>query len=355
MLRITVFTPKNLFFKGRFFLGIVCLLLLSFLSIIFSITLGPYDISNSEIVSYFLNLLGFDSQSITITQTAILETVRLPRILMAFVIGGGLSVSGVIMQGIFRNNLADPGIIGISAGGATGAVLAIFTGMAVLSVWIVPIFAFLGSFISLLFVFTVSTLSGKISVPTLILSGIAIGAFLNSITSAIIIFSGYIESQRQMIFWLAGGFDSARWISLKIIVPMILIPTTLAIIFSRDLNLLMLGEDQGNTIVIKIQFSRNLMLILGSIITSISVAYTGVIAFVGLIIPHMVRLVIGADNRKLIPLSFFSGAIFLLLSDTLARIIISPAEIRVGLITSFLGAPFFIYLLVSNRKNFYSL
>ena len=106
MLRITVFTPKNLFFKGRFFLGIVCLLLLSFLSFIFSITLGPYDISNSEIVSYFLNLLGFDSQSITITQTAILETVRLPRILMAFVIGGGLSVSGVIMQGIFRNNLA---------------------------------------------------------------------------------------------------------------------------------------------------------------------------------------------------------------------------------------------------------
>jgi iron complex transport system permease protein len=117
----------------------------------------------------------------------------------------------------------------------------------------------------------------------------------------------------------------------------------------------MLGEDQGNSLGIRVQFSRNLMLILGSIITSVSVAYTGVIAFVGLIIPHMVRLVIGADNRKLIPLSFFSGAIFLLLSDTLARVIISPAEIRVGLITSFLGAPFFIYLLVSNRKNFYSL
>ena len=126
-------------------------------------------------------------------------------------------------------------------------------------------------------------------------------------------------------------------------------------IFARDLNILMIGEDQAESLGIRVQFTRNFLLIIASIITSISVAYTGVIAFVGLIIPHIVRLVVGADNRILIPFTFFTGSIFVLFSDTLARTIISPAEIRVGLITSLLGAPFFIYLLITNRKNFYSL
>lgn len=355
MLRNTVQAPKQFYVKGKIIFGILFLIIISLFTIYVSINVGPYEISKRETFNFFLNYLGFKNHLISDTQIAIIQTVRLPRILMAFVVGGGLSVSGVIMQALFRNNLADPSIIGVSAGGATGAVFAIFTGIAVLSVWAIPFFAFLGSFIALFLVFGISSFAGRISVPTLILSGIAIGAFLNSITSAIILFSGDIESQRQMIFWLAGGFDSARWSGLKIIAPLVIIPSIISLIFARDLNILMIGEDQAESLGIRVQFTRNFLLIIASIITSISVAYTGVIAFVGLIIPHIVRLVVGADNRILIPFTFFTGSIFVLFSDTLARTIISPAEIRVGLITSLLGAPFFIYLLITNRKNFYSL
>ena len=265
MLRNTVQAPKQFYVKGKIIFGILFLIIISLFTIYVSINVGPYEISKRETFNFFLNYLGFKNHLISDTQIAIIQTVRLPRILMAIVVGGGLSVSGVIMQALFRNNLADPSIIGVSAGGATGAVFAIFTGIAVLSVWAIPFFAFLGSFIALFLVFGISSFAGRISVPTLILSGIAIGAFLNSITSSIILFSGDIESQRQMIFRLAGGFDSARWSGLKIIAPLVIIPSIISLIFARDLNILMIGEDQAESLGIRVQFTRNFLLIIASI------------------------------------------------------------------------------------------
>lgn len=319
--------------------------------VIVASAVGPFNIPISHTVSTLLDLIGIGDSTAKPTEQAIIQSIRLPRIFLAFLVGSALGISGGIMQGLFRNSMADPGIIGVSSGGATGAVAAIASGASTVSTLFLPLFAFIGSGVAMAAVFLIASTGGRFSMMTLLLGGIAVGSFLGAITTATIVLTDNLSVQRQIIFWIAGGMDTARWESVRIAAPIIVTGALIAVFVARDLNLLLVGEDEARALGVRVTLVRNTLLVAASLITGAAVAFSGIIAFVGLIVPHVVRLVVGADHRVLLPLSALAGGLFLLIADTAARVVLSPAELRVGILTALIGAPFFIYLLVRNRTR----
>jgi len=319
--------------------------------VIVASAVGPFNIPISHTVSTLLDLIGIGDSTAKPTEQAIIQSIRLPRIFLAFLVGSALGISGGIMQGLFRNSMADPGIIGVSSGGATGAVAAIASGASTVSTLFLPLFAFIGSGVAMATVFLIASIGGRFSMMTLLLGGIAVGSFLGAITTATIVLTDNLSVQRQIIFWIAGGMDTARWESVRIAAPIIVTGALIAVFVARDLNLLLVGEDEARALGVRVTLVRNTLLVAASLITGAAVAFSGIIAFVGLIVPHVVRLVVGADHRVLLPLSALAGGLFLLIADTAARVVLSPAELRVGILTALIGAPFFIYLLVRNRTR----
>ncbi len=313
---------------------------------------GPVAIPPADVLSVALEWLGIGDSSASDTQRAVIENIRIPRTLLAIAVGAGLGVAGVTMQGLFRNPLADPGIIGVSAGGALGAVIAIAAGLAATSTLFLPLFAFIGASLATVTVFTVGIAAGgRVSMASLLLAGVAVSSLFGAITSAIIILTSDLEAQREMVFWLAGGLEDARWNSVRIVLPIVLAGTVVLIAFARDLNLLLVGEDEARSLGVRVGFVRGLLMSVAALVTGTAVAFSGTIAFVGLVVPHSIRLLIGPDHRALVPLSALGGGLFLLVADTLARNVASPIEIRVGIITALAGAPFFLFLLIKQRRQ----
>ncbi|MXZ89815.1 MAG: iron chelate uptake ABC transporter family permease subunit, partial [Dehalococcoidia bacterium] len=263
--------------------------------------------------------------------------------------------AGATMQGLFRNPMADPGIIGVSAGGALGAVIAIAAGLTGLFFLALPLFAFAGAIAAAFLVYGIAVVGGHFSMATLLLAGVAVNAFLGAIVSAIIIFLPDNELLREVLFWLAGGLDARAWEHVRIATPLIVGSTAVLLLMSRDLNLMMLGDDEARSMGVRVGVTRVALLATAALATGAAVAVSGTIAFVGLVIPHVLRLVLGPDNRVLIPMSALGGAVFVMAADTVARMVIEPAEIRVGILTAFVGAPFFIFLLIKNKRQVYSL
>jgi iron complex transport system permease protein len=216
---------------------------------------------------------------------------------------------------------------------------------------LLPLFAFIGAFGATSFVYGIAAIGGRASMATLLLAGVAVSSFLGSMVSAIITFTSNSDLQREIIFWLAGGFDAAGWDDVRLATPPIAIGVFVAILYSRDLNLLSLGDDEATSLGVRTSFTRITLVIGATLATGAAVAFSGTIAFVGLVVPHMLRLIVGPDNRVLLPLSALGGALFMLGADTTARTIAAPAEIRVGVITAFVGAPFFLFLLAKNRTR----
>ena len=322
--------------------------------VIVAASIGPFTVPFTHTASTLLDLIGIGESNAKPTEQAIIQSIRLPRIFLAFIVGAGLGISGGIMQGLFRNSMADPGIIGVASGGAAGAVLAIATGLSTVSTFFLPLFAFVGSAVSMAVVFLIALGSGgggRFSMATLLLGGIAVSSFLGALTTATIILTNDLNVQRQIIFWIAGGFDTARWESVQIAAPIIVAGSFITIFVARDLNLLLVSEDEARALGVRVTLVRNTLLVAASLITGAAVAFSGIIAFVGLIVPHVVRLVVGADHRVLLPLSALGGGLFLLVADTAARIVLSPAELRVGVLTALIGAPFFIYLLLRSNAR----
>lgn len=317
-----------------------------------ALSTGPVTIPFIDVLSALVSWIGLGDSSASATQQAVIENIRIPRTLLAIGAGAGLGVAGVTMQGLFRNPLADPGIIGVSAGGALGAVIAIAAGLAATSTLFLPLFAFIGAGLATVIVFVVGIAAGgRVSMASLLLAGVAVSSFFGAITSAIIILTADLEAQRQMVFWLAGGLEGARWESIRIVLPIVLAGIVVLLAFARDLNLLLVGEDEARSLGVRVGFVRGLLLSVAALLTGTAVAFTGTIAFVGLVVPHSIRLVIGPDHRALLPLSALGGALFLLIADTLARNVASPIEIRVGIITALTGAPFFLFLLIRQRTR----
>ena len=312
---------------------------------------GPYAIAPQQVAAVILEWLGAGQSTASDTEKAIVSTIRLPRVILSLTVGAALGVAGAVMQGLFRNPMADPGIIGVSAGGALGAVAAIALGAQVAFPLVLPAMSFAGATTTLALVYVVASIGGRFSMAALLLAGVAISAFAAAIISAIILFTRDLEAQREMLFWLAGGLGASTWTDARIAIPPILLGIVAAVVLSRDLNLLMVSDEEARSLGVRVGLTRNTLLLASSMITGAAVAFSGTIAFVGLIAPHILRLAVGADHRALIPLSALGGGVFLLIADTLSRTVITPAEIPVGVVTALVGAPFFILLLARNKAR----
>lgn len=278
-------------------------------------------------------------------------SLRLSRIVLGIVVGASLSVAGCILQGLLRNPLAEPYLLGISSGAGLGAVIAIVMGMGgtYFGINSLPFISFIGTILTMILVYNLAKIGGRIPVQSLILAGVIVGSVFSSILLFLISLS-----QNQMvhdaIWWLLGNLQIYD-MKLLILVGLIsIIGIIIASFFSRELNIIALGEDEAIHLGINIEALKKILFIVASLITAASVSACGIIGFVGLIIPHMMRLIIGPDHRILIPSSALLGGIFLVLCDTLARTIILPAEIPIGAITALIGGPFFIFLLRTKRK-----
>jgi iron complex transport system permease protein len=268
----------------------------------------------------------------------VVAEVRLPRILTAAVVGGGLSICGVVFQGILLNPLADPYTLGVSAGAAFGASIAILLNIGFLGSYSVPVFAFIGAVGTLVFVIYLSASGGGVSSNNLILSGIIVAAIL----SAGISFLKYVADEQVsvIIFWLMGSFASRTWTDVVLTTGSVAFGTLIFIVYSRDLNLLALGDRTASSLGVDTRWVPVVLLVTASLVAAVCVSVSGIIGFVGLLVPHMMRFVSGPDNRKLIPVSLLSGAILLLGADTVTRAVL-PVEIPIGVLTALIGGPLF--------------
>lgn len=342
--------------KKKYFLKYLTLFAVLMAVIVISACLGAVRISLHETITIFASKIPFlknavDISTVNPNNITILLTIRLPRILMALLVGAGLAMCGSVFQGIFKNPLADPYILGISSGASLGAAIAIAAGTQALFLGfgLISLAAFFGAFIVMFLVYFIAKAGGKLVTNTLILSGVAVSFMCQSFISLLIIASK--ENTTRIVFWTMGSMTSANYTKLLVMLPIIFLGFLVLLSFAKDINILSSGDETAVSIGINVNRVKLLLLGLGSLITALSVAFCGVIGFVGLIVPHAVRLISGPDHKNLIPLSALSGAIFLIVCDTLARVALAPTEIPIGAITALFGAPFFIYLLVKSKRK----
>lgn len=283
-------------------------------------------------------------------QEAVLWYIRMPRILIGLMVGASLALAGAVMQGIFSNPLADPGIMGVSAGASLGAVIAISLGLTSMGMFYMPMFAFVGAFMAVSITILLTMRGGRVETATLLLAGVAISMLLGAFASGILTLMNEYRL-REFLFWMVGGLDFRRWEHVFLAIGPFLIGTTILITLGRQLNVLVLGDTEAKALGVPVMLYRLIFLFLASFITATAVCVSGAIGFVGLIIPHIVRILVGPDHRVLLPVSALAGALFLIFCDTLGRVLAAPSEIRVGIMTALLGAPYFLYLLRRVRQK----
>lgn len=299
-------------------------------ALLIGLSIGPVPIS-------WLDLSASDKQ--------IIFGLRLPRVLSAFLVGGGLALAGAIFQGLFRNPIADSYLLGVSSGASLGAAAAIVFKLAspLASFAAVSVFAFAGSLAALALVFYFGHRQGGLSIFRLLLSGLGVGLFLSSLVAIFMLMAG--EELKALIFFFLGGFASSSWDTTWVAIACIPLAAVTACHFAPELNLLLLGEETAESSGVRAARVQFIFAVLAALLTSISVSVAGLIGFIGLIVPHMIRLSCGADHRTLFPLSFFAGGIFLVLCDAAARTVMAPAELPVGIVTSLVGVPVFLYMI----------
>ncbi len=319
--------------------------------ILFSTGLGYVEVGWRDIVRIVLaGITGDAALAAGIDQVApfVVMDVRLPRILTATLVGAGLSMSGVIYQGILLNPLADPYTLGISSGAAFGAAVALVANLALLGQFSVPLFAFVGAMATLAIVLSLSTFHGQMSANTLILSGVIVGAIL----AAGISFLKYLADEQVgvIIFWLMGSFASRTWTDVVSVGAAVCLGLVVALFYARDLNIMSLGARASGSLGVENGRVRRVLLLSASLVTAVCVSVSGIIGFIGLIVPHLMRYFVGPDNRKLLPVSALAGAILLLLADTVTRAVL-PAEVPIGVLTALIGGPFFCLIFRSRQRR----
>ncbi|MCB2203611.1 iron ABC transporter permease [bacterium] len=312
-------------------------------SVLIGLRVGAYDISLPHIFHLLFQRTPSPAEA---SAYAVLHDIRLPRVLLALLVGGGLSVAGAVFQVLLRNVLADPYILGISGGASVGALVAIATGLSTVALFVQPLFAFVGAVLVVLIVYVVGS-RGRVHDNTLLLTGVMIGAFLSAIILALV--STLDRPLRNALFWLIGYLGNATIDEVLLLLPVVFILVVAAMFHAGRLNVLALGATAAQHLGISVRSTTLQLYIIASLLTAAVVSFSGAIGFVGLIIPHMCRRLFGPDHRLHIPASFLSGAVFLIISDIIARSVISPSELPVGAVTAALGAPVFIYLL--RRKS----
>lgn len=305
---------------------------------ILSLSIGSSGISLRRIISLIFEGKGTPEYSI-------IFDIRLPRIILGFAVGGALSLAGVILQGMFRNPLVEPYTLGISGGAALGVCLNIVLRLnSTLGILSMPISGFSGAVLVIFLVYSLSLRKGVLKIQGLLLTGVMI-SFISSSLIMLIMATSRTEDLHGIIFWIMGSLEEPNWLLIKVAFLVSISGLIISYLFSRDLNALSLGEEEARHLGISIEKTKRLLFILASVLTGLSVSVAGVIGFVGLVVPHFVRMFVGADHRILLIGSFLCGAIFLIFCDTIARTIISPLELPVGVITGILGGSLFVYAL----------
>jgi iron complex transport system permease protein len=333
-------------------LSMIGMALLLVLIILLAASIGSVHISLPTTFKILADKLPFVTLQHTwdSSLSTIILDLRLPRVILAGMVGAALALAGATYQGLFRNPLADPYLIGVAQGASVGAIIGFLlpVGWGISGLGLVPLLAFAGAITATLIVYMLARVGNTVPVTTLILSGVALSALLSSISSYLIINSG--NQMHGIIFWLMGSFSASKWSEVGIALPYIAVGSAVILMFSRMLNVMQLDEEQAQQLGVNVEKFKLLLLAAATLITAASVSFVGTIGFVGIIIPHAVRLIWGADHRYLLPLALLTGAVFMILADLLSRTLLAPTEIPIGVITAICGAPFFMYLLRRRKR-----
>lgn len=328
------------------------LFVLLFFAAIAGISIGPIVIPFGDTISILLNEIHLPvNQMYSAQHASVILDIRLPRVIVSGFVGAALAISGAAMQGLFRNPLVEPGYVGVSSGAALGAVCAIYFGWTAVNSWLLPGAAFIGAISVTAVILLVWRASRSKSIAMLLLLGIGINAFFSAVINIMVATSKDEQELRSIIYWLQGSLEARTWDHVLLVLVPIIAGAVILCFFGRELNIMLLGEEQAKSSGINTRFTRNMILTLSALITGCAVAVSGIIGFVGLIVPHMLRLVIGADHRLLLPASAIGGAIFLILADLVSRIVLQPITLQVGVICAIIGAPLFIVLILKSNKG----
>ena len=347
---------KNVFSKLQYRTTIMILFIGLLFSIGFFATIGTANVSPIDvykIILYNIPLIGenIDISNLQASHLTIIWNIRLPRVLFGAIVGAALSTAGAAFQGMFKNPMADPYIIGISSGAALGATIGIILKMdkSFMNISPITLLSFLGGIIAVFLVYNIARIKNKVPVTTLLLAGVAVGQFFTAIMSFLMVI--FDNDMNKIIYWTLGSLAGKGWEPIVRIGLPSIIGLLLIFMYARDLNIMLTGEESAQSLGVDVEKTKIYVLILGTFVTALSVSVSGIIGFVGLIIPHIVRLIIGPDHRILLPASALIGGIFMIFADTIARTVISPVEIPVGIITALFGGPFFIYLLKMKKRS----
>jgi iron complex transport system permease protein len=322
-----------------------------------SIGTGAVHVSPDRVAAALSGWLTGDAQALTSREALVILNIRLPRLILGAMVGAGLAVAGALMQGLFRNPLADPGLVGVSAGAGLAAAATIVLGDRLLAGVVgklpfaaLPAGAFLGGLATTTLLYLIATREGRTSVATMLLAGVALGALAGAMTG----FLAYLSDDRQLrdlTFWSLGSLGGATWTKVWVIAPVIL-PLLVGMAFlARGLDALALGEAEAFHLGVPVQRLKLAVIVLTALAVGAGVAAAGLIGFIGIVVPHMLRLVIGSGHRALLPLAALGGAALLVAADTIARIVVAPAELPIGIVTAAIGAPFFLWLLLRGDRG----
>jgi len=326
--------------------------------VIFSLGMGSISVSFWDVCSILLHKIGLKASSgIDELTVNVLEQIRLPRILMGIAVGAALGISGAAIQGIFRNPLAEPGLMGISSGASFFAALVIsFEALllpmisASLGYYVLAFAAFLGATLTVLIVYRISMNNGKSHIATMLLAGVAMNAFAGALTGLL----SYLATEQQLrsiTFWSLGSLAGASWENIKVLYPCVLISLVILPLFAKQLNVFALGESQAEMMGVNTSRLKIVVILFSTLAVGAAVAFSGVISFVGLLVPHAIRLFGGVDNRYVLVASSIAGALVLTLADLLSRLIIQPLELPIGVITALLGTPVFLFILIRDKNK----
>lgn len=330
--------------KKRLFISLV---IFTFIIALVSLTVGSASISSFEAIKIIINY--FTKVSEGNMSEKIIMNIRAPRVLMALFTGAGLAISGVTFQGLFKNPMGDPFVLGVSSGAALGATIGLIFNLEKNNYILITLLAFGGAIVTLMLVYNVARVGNKIPIEILLLSGIAISFLCNSLISLIMILKK--EAMDKIIYWTLGSLNTSSYKQVLLIVPIVVLGSFFIYRRYKDLNILSMGEEDAYSLGVEVEKVKKELIIISSLIVAALVSVTGIIGFVGLIIPHIARMIVGSNHRELIPFSFILGALFLVVCDTISRVIIAPGELPVGAVTALLGAPYFIYLLWKKKRG----
>ena len=321
-------------------------------TVVLSLGTGQYALSAPEVIGIVLRPLGIETGTAPAASTAagVVLDIRLPRIVLGLLVGAALAVSGVLMQAIFGNPLADAAVVGVSSGAALGAAASITFGLTVFGLWTTPGFAFAGGLIAVFAVYAISRSGGRTEVVTLLLTGIAINAIAGA-GLAFLTFVGTTSTREQIVFWQLGSLNGALWQNIALIAPLVGVGIVVAVVVARRLDLFALGERTARHLGVRVELLRIVVIVAVALLVTAAVAFAGIIGFVGLVVPHLMRMAIGPAHRPLVVTSALGGALLIALADLIARTAVPLADMPIGMITSVVGGPFFLWLLVRTRRR----